>query len=105
MFKITSIVLLILLKVYENMMKSDLRATLRQLKKLPKPKLRELIARRVDSGGPVPLWWDSFDESAEFGLEPAGLVEQAAGEKALDVDDIDALEKELERVKQLFSEG
>ena len=78
-----------LFEEFENMIKSDLRATLRQLKKLPKPKLRELMARRGDRGGPVPLWWDSFDEAAEFGLGPADMSDSE--EKAMDVEDIDAL--------------
>ena len=42
-------------------MRSDLRATIRQI---PKPKLGSMGARKANAD--AMLWWDSFDEGAQF---------------------------------------
>ena len=51
--------------MYATTLRSDLRATLDQIKL---PKAPRLLPKKEDKG-PNMLWWDSFDEGAEFHCE------------------------------------
>ena len=74
-------------------MKSDLRATLKQM---PRPRLNDLMPLKKPAKGQSMLWWDSFDEGTQLGT---GLEGAQAGTG------LDPLDIDFRTVDELLAEG